>query len=156
MNGAPSPFSDLPNLPNASETGPGKAESPRSWASDWASRAGSGEIPCPHTCPLDPASGPTIGSLEPGGQVGQVEETRASSLGAAVAGMHVRIVAGSVTPESAACWSSRADRLAAWLLEQWERERAGRPHPEPAATVVDSTGHRATPVTRGGSEFAAA
>ncbi|MBL9030176.1 MAG: hypothetical protein JNM80_00535 [Phycisphaerae bacterium] len=42
------------------------------------------------------------------------------------AGLALRIVRGARSQASDERWRVRSDRLAAWLLSEWERERAER------------------------------
>jgi len=41
-----------------------------------------------------------------------------------VGAWEMRIASGVPTPESERRWHDRVDALAAWLLSEWERERA--------------------------------
>lgn len=42
------------------------------------------------------------------------------------AGLALRVVRGAPSQASDERWRVRGDRLAAWLLSEWERERAAR------------------------------
>lgn len=63
----------------------------------------------------------------PGGAVGS---------GRVACGFMLRVVRGTPHPDSMERWSRRSERLASWLLGEWQREQAGASAKAPSSSAA--------------------